>query len=88
MTPRDGLRTDVHFPVANLQVAVLLLMHAYQESGVAGIVTDGVEEWVYADECHVEAVVVERVLEGVKGMIEVVDAKIIDANFVSGAGVG
>jgi len=63
-------------------------MHACQESGVAGVVADGVEEWVHADECHVEAVVVERVLEGVEGMIEFVDAKIIDADLVNDAGVG
>jgi hypothetical protein len=48
---------------------------------------DGVEEWVHADECHVEAVAVERVLERVEGMVEFVNAKIINANLESGAGV-
>ena len=62
-------------------------MHAFQESGVAGVVADGVEERVYADECHVQSVVVERVLEGIEGMVEVVDSKIIDADLVRGAGV-
>lgn len=63
-------------------------MHACQESGVAGVVADGIEEWIHADECHVIAAAVKRVLEGAEGMVEVVDAKIIDANVVSGAGVG
>jgi hypothetical protein len=49
---------------------------------------DGVEKWVHAEECHVEAVAVERVLERVEGMVEFVDAKIIGAYFVSGTGAG
>ena len=63
-------------------------MHAPQESGVAGVVADGVEQWVHADESHVEAVAVERVLERVERMVEFVDAKIVDADLVSGAGSG
>ena len=60
-------------------------MNACQESGVTGVVADGVEEWVHADECHGEAVAVERVLERVEGMVEFVNAKIIDADLVSRA---
>ena len=76
------------FTDGNLQGAIRLLMHAFQESGIAGVVADGVEQRVHAEECHGEAVAVERVLERVEGMVEFVDAKIIDADFVSGAGVG
>ena len=76
------------FTGSNLQGAVRLLMHACQESGVAGVVADGVEQRVHPDECHVEAVAVERVLERVEGMVEFIDAKIIDADLVSGAGAG
>ena len=63
-------------------------MNTCQESGEATVVTDGIEERVHPDECHGEAMAVERVLDGVEGMIEVVDAKIIDADLVSGAGAG
>lgn len=68
--------------------AIRLSMHACQESGIAGVLADGVEEWVHADECHVEAMTVESVLERVKGMIEIVGSKIIDADLISGARVG
>src|ERR1700722_20447002 len=73
------------FTGSNLQGAARLLMHACKESGVAGVVADGVEEWVHADERHIETVTVERVLERVEGMIEFVDAKIIDADLVGRA---
>jgi hypothetical protein len=63
----------------HLKGAVRLLMNACQESGVAGIVADGVEKWVRADKCHVDAVAVERVLKRLEGMVEFVDAKIVDA---------
>ena len=63
-------------------------MNTLQENGVAGIVADGVKERVHADEGHVEAVSVDRVLEGVESMVEVVDAKIIDADLVRDAGAG
>jgi hypothetical protein len=67
--------TEARLPAAiSKGHAVRLLMHACQEIGVAGVVADGVEEWVHADECHVEAVAVERVLERVEGMVEFVDA--------------
>jgi hypothetical protein len=69
------------------QAAIRLLIHPCQESRVAGVVADGVEEWIHADECHVEAVAVDGVLERLEGMVEFVDAKIIDADLVSGAGV-
>jgi hypothetical protein len=62
-------------------------MHTCQEIGVARVIADGVEERVHPDECHVEAVPVERLLEGVEGMVELVDAKIIGANLVSSAGM-
>ncbi len=47
----------------NLQGGVRLLVHARQESGVAGVVADGIEQRVHADESHRNAVLVERVLE-------------------------
>lgn len=60
-------------------------MHACQERGVPGVVADGVEERVHADQCHVEAAAVQRVLKRVEGMVQFVDAKIIDADLVRGA---
>ena len=50
------------FPL-NLQGEIRLLVHAPQKSSVAGVVPDGIEQRVHADESHVEAVPVERVLE-------------------------
>lgn len=49
---------------------------------------DGVKERVHANECHVEAVAVDRVLERFEGMVEIIDAKIIYADLISGAGAG
>ena len=88
LTHPGGLRDSR--PICRQQIlkgrAFVLLMHACQESGVAGVLADRVEQWVYADERHVEAVAVERVLERVERMVEFVDAKIVDADLVSGAG--
>ena len=80
-----GLRS---FTRSNLQGVVRLLMDACQQSGVTGVVADGIEKGVHTDECHGEAVAVERVLEGVEGMVEFIDAKIIYADLVSDAGAG
>jgi hypothetical protein len=88
LTSRRRLRDGGLFTGLHLQGVVRLLMHALEESGVTGVAADGVEEWVHADESHVEAVVIERMLEGVEGVLEFVDAKIIDADLVSDAGVG
>jgi hypothetical protein len=76
------------FTGSNIRGGVRLLMHAFQESGVAGIVADGVEERIHADECHAEAVVVDRVLERFEGMVKIMNAKIVDPELVTRAGVG
>jgi hypothetical protein len=51
------------FFVRNLQGAVRLLVHTPEKRGIAGVVANGVEKWVHTDECHVEAVAVERMPE-------------------------
>jgi hypothetical protein len=45
-------------------------MHPFQECGIARVMADGVEERVHADERHVEAVAVERLIEGIEGTVE------------------
>ena len=67
--------------------AVRLLMNASQECGVAGIIADRVEKRIHANERHIEAVAVHRVLKRFEGMVEFVHAKIIDADLESGARV-
>ncbi len=64
------------------------MVHACQESGVAGILANRVEYRVHADECHAEAVAVDRVLERIEGMVEIIDAKIINADLIIDAGAG
>ena len=66
---------------------VCLLVNAFQERGVAGVVADGVEKRIHTDRCHIEAMALDRVLKRFKGMVEFVHSKIIDAYFVSCAGV-
>ena len=66
----------------------LLLMHAFQESGLAGVVADGVKERVHADECHAEAVVADGLLERFEGMVEIMNTKIANPDLVNRAGMG
>ena len=70
------------------QSEVGLLMHAREQSGVAGILADGVQEWIHSDESHREAVVIERALERGEGVVELLEAKIVNANLVIVAGLG
>ena len=49
---------------------IRLLMHPFEQSGVTGVVAHRVEERILADEGHVEAMVVECVLERVEDPFE------------------
>jgi hypothetical protein len=62
-----------------------LLVHTVQESGVAGILAYRIKERVYANQRHIQTVVIESALERVEGIVEIVDAKIIDADLICGA---
>jgi hypothetical protein len=61
------------------------LVDATEESDVARVMADRVENGVNTHECHVEAVPVECVVEGVECVVEFVDAKIVRADLVSRA---
>src|SRR6185437_12916190 len=71
-----------------MNLRLTLLVHAGEQSGVARVVPDGIEQWVHADQCHVEAAFVDCALERFEGMVEITNTKIINADLVRRAGIG
>jgi hypothetical protein len=76
------------FVGSNLRRGSPSLMYACQKSGVARVVANRIEQRIDADKGHIEAVLVDRVVEGFEGMVEFVHANIIDAYLVTSARLG
>lgn len=64
-----------------------LRVKAGEESGVAWVAADRVEDRVHAEKRHGVAVLVERAVEGDKGLVETVGAEVVQGKLILSAGL-